>query len=95
MVAADVVDPDDLHVGFEDVGGLERTVQMLREEIVLPFSRPDIFQQANASRLLKPPKGVLLFGPPGCGKTLMAKALAKETGVRRGNTRPNPVGRCA
>ncbi|EGD72784.1 hypothetical protein PTSG_04511 [Salpingoeca rosetta] len=87
IIAADVVDPADLPETFEDVGGLEKTVQMLTEEIVLPFTRPELFQQA--SQLLQPPKGLLLFGPPGCGKTLLARALAKECGCCFINVRPS------
>eukprot|EP00911_Craspedida_sp_UC1_P000931 UC1_evm3s706 len=88
LVAQDVADPDELDVGFADVGGLEATIRMLQDEIVLPFARPELFRAANSSRLLRPPKGLLLYGPPGCGKTLMAKALAKETGCCFINLKP-------
>eukprot|EP01147_Barroeca_monosierra_P002532 gene2532-5452_t len=84
---ADVVDPEHLKETFEDVGGLEKTIQLLTEEVVLPFTRPELFNQQ--SELLQPPKGVLLFGPPGCGKTLLARALAKECGCCFINVRPS------
>jgi len=64
-------------VSWEDVGGLEDVKRRLREAIEWPMRYSDLF----ASLRLKPPKGVLLSGPPGCGKTLIAKALASETEV--------------
>eukprot|EP00040_Diaphanoeca_grandis_P012748 m.64537 g.64537 ORF g.64537 m.64537 type:complete len:357 (+) comp23443_c0_seq1:162-1232(+) len=78
MVAADVIDPADLTTTWESVGGLDKTIAVLQESVVLPLTRPDLFPKG--STLLRAPRGVLLFGPPGCGKTLLAKALAKEAG---------------
>ena len=62
-------------VTFKDVGGLHEQVRELREVVELPLKRPDLFSKIG----IEPPKGVLLYGPPGCGKTLLAKAVAGET----------------
>ncbi|WP_297068448.1 proteasome-activating nucleotidase [Thermococcus sp.] len=61
-------------VSYRDIGGLEKQLQELREAVELPLKHPDLFAKVG----IEPPKGVLLYGPPGCGKTLMAKALAHE-----------------
>ena len=74
-VSADVVAPDAISVTFEDIGGLQNIGEQLRRNIILPFSRPEIFKQC---KLLQPPKGILLHGPPGTGKTLLARAVARE-----------------
>jgi len=65
------------NVTWEDVGGLEGVKQELKEAIEWPMLYRDLFEKARA----QPPKGILLFGPPGSGKTLMAKAVAHESGV--------------
>jgi len=65
------------NVTWNDVGGLEEVKQALREAIEWPLKYPDIFNEAGA----KPPKGILLHGPPGSGKTLLAKAVAHESEV--------------
>lgn len=64
---------------FVDIGGLDPIVSSLRESIIFPLQYPNLF--TSSSSLLGAPKGVLLFGPPGCGKTMLAKALAKESGA--------------
>jgi len=61
-------------VSYGDIGGLEKQISELREAIELPLKHPRLFEEVG----IEPPKGVLLYGPPGCGKTLMAKALAHE-----------------
>lgn len=76
MIACDVINPDDIDVTFDSIGGLEAIKQELCELVILPLQRPDLFARG---KLLRPQKGVLLFGPPGTGKTLLAKALAKES----------------
>jgi len=61
-------------VTYEDIGGLQEQIQRIREMIELPLRYPELFQKLG----IEPPKGVLLYGPPGCGKTLLAKAVATE-----------------
>ena len=75
-VAADVVAPDEIDVCFEDIGGLGEVGKALQRNIILPFTRPELFKQ---SKLLSPPKGILLHGPPGTGKTLLARAVSRES----------------
>jgi transitional endoplasmic reticulum ATPase len=64
-------------ITYEDLGGLEEEIQRIREMVELPMRHPEIFQTLG----IDPPKGVLLLGPPGCGKTLIAKAVANESDV--------------
>lgn len=78
IMLAYLVPADDIDVQFKDIGGLEDIVGDLRESVILPLVYPQLFTQYGS--LLAAPKGVLLYGPPGCGKTMLAKALAKESG---------------
>jgi proteasome-associated ATPase len=71
-------------VDYHDIGGLDRQIEMIRDAVEMPFLHADLFREHQ----LRPPKGILLYGPPGCGKTLIAKAvansLAKKIAERRG-----------
>jgi transitional endoplasmic reticulum ATPase len=62
-------------ITYEDIGGLRREIRRIREMVELPLRYPEIFERLG----IDPPKGVLLHGPPGCGKTLIARAVAHET----------------
>lgn len=62
-------------ITYEDIGGLRREIRRIREMIELPLRYPEVFERLG----IDPPKGVLLQGPPGCGKTLIARAVAHET----------------
>ena len=62
-------------VTYEDIGGLHGEIQRIREMVGLPLRHPELFQRLG----IEPPKGIFLYGPPGCGKTLVAKAVASES----------------
>ncbi|GJQ81869.1 hypothetical protein Trydic_g9895 [Trypoxylus dichotomus] len=78
MIASHLIHPEDINITWSDIAGLESTIQELRETVILPIQRRELFAD---SQLTQAPKGVLLHGPPGCGKTLIAKATAKEAGT--------------
>lgn len=74
-----LVTPEEISVTFNDVGGLQDIIDELREAVILPLTEPELF--ATHLDLIQSPKGVLFYGPPGCGKTMLAKAIAKESGA--------------
>ncbi|XP_031503936.1 uncharacterized protein LOC116266753 isoform X2 [Nymphaea colorata] len=73
-IRPEVIPPNEIGVTFEDIGALDDIKESLQELVMLPLRRPDLFKGG----LLKPCRGILLFGPPGTGKTMLAKAIANE-----------------
>ncbi|XP_047535360.1 outer mitochondrial transmembrane helix translocase-like isoform X1 [Vanessa atalanta] len=78
IIASQLVVPEEINVNWKDIAGLDHLINELRETVILPIQKRELFAD---SRLTQPPKGVLLHGPPGCGKTLIAKATAKEANM--------------
>jgi proteasome-associated ATPase len=73
-------------VKYSDVGGLDEQIQQIRDAIELPYLHPEEFKEFG----LVPPKGILLYGPPGCGKTLIAKAVANSLAEKTRKMMGNP-----
>ncbi|XP_068560133.1 outer mitochondrial transmembrane helix translocase [Cebidichthys violaceus] len=78
-IASQLVDPQTMKVTWRDIAGLDEVVNELQDTVILPFQKRHLLA---GSKLFQPPKGVLLFGPPGCGKTMIAKATAKASGCK-------------
>ncbi|RMY95441.1 hypothetical protein D0864_05336 [Hortaea werneckii] len=78
-IAMEVVSPAEIPITFADIGGLDPIIDDLRETVIYPLTLPHLY--TTTSSLLTAPSGVLLYGPPGCGKTMLAKALARESGA--------------
>jgi len=76
IIANDIIMPENINVTFDDIGGLEEIKLKLQESVILPLKYPELFQRG---KLLKVPRGILLYGEPGTGKTMLAKAISKTS----------------
>lgn len=77
VVASHLIDPESIDISWNNIGGLDSIIDDIKTEVILPMRMPNIFSLNH-----RPPTGVLLHGPPGCGKTMLAKATAREAGAR-------------
>jgi len=87
-IRKELIPANEIKVTFSDIGGLDDVKESVQEAVMLSLKRPDLFK---GDGVLKSCKGVLIFGPPGTGKTMLAKAIANEAGASFINVSPSTI----